>query len=48
MVDGTSDTVHLHLVSLNNVIQALSINNTGLITMPQGISGYSTTSQVNT
>ena len=35
-------------ISLNNVIQALSINNTGLITIPQGISGYSTTSQVNT
>ena len=35
-------------ISLNNVIQALSINNTGLITIPQGISGYSATSQVNT
>ena len=29
-------------ISLNNVMQALSINNTGLITIPQGISGYST------
>ena len=35
-------------ISLNNVIQVLSINNTGLITIPQGVSGYSTTSQVNT
>ena len=35
-------------ISLNNVIQDLSINNTGIITIPQGISGYSTTSQVNT
>ena len=35
-------------ISLNNGIQALSINNTGLITIPQGIAGYSTTSQVNT
>ena len=35
-------------ISLNNIIQALSIINTGLITIPQGISGYSTTSQVNT
>ena len=34
-------------ISLNNVTQALSINNTGLITIPQGISGYSTTNQVN-
>ena len=34
-------------ISLNNVIQALSIDNTGLITIPQGISGYSTTNQVN-
>ena len=35
-------------ISLDNVTQALSINNTGLITIPQGISGYSTTSQINT
>ena len=34
-------------ISLNNVIRALSIDNTGLITIPQGISGYSTTNQVN-
>ena len=34
-------------ISLNNVIQALSIDNTGLITIPQGISGYRTTNQVN-
>ena len=34
-------------ISLNNVIQALSLDNAGLITIPQGISGYSTTNQVN-
>ena len=34
-------------ISLDNVIQALSIDNTGLITIPQGISGYSTTNQLN-
>ena len=35
-------------ISLNNVIMALSINNSGVVSIPAGISGYSTTSQVNT
>ena len=35
-------------ISLNNVIEAISINNSGIVTIPAGISGYSTTSQVNT
>ena len=30
------------------MIQALSTDNTGLVTIPQGITGYSTTSQTNT
>ena len=34
--------------SLNNVIEAISINNSGIVSIPQGISGYSTTSQINT
>ena len=35
-------------ISLNNVIEAISINNTGVVTIPAGITGHSTTSQVNT
>ena len=35
-------------ISLNNVIKAISINNSGIVAIPAGISGYSTTSQVNT
>ena len=47
MVDGISHTVPLLAISLNNVIQDLSIDDTELITILQGISGYSTTNQVN-
>ena len=35
-------------ISVNNVIMAISINNTGVVTIPAGITNYSTTSQVNT
>ena len=35
-------------ISLNNVIEAISINNTGSVSIPAGILNYSTTSQVNT
>ena len=34
-------------IPLNNVIQALSIDNTRLITITQGMTEYSTTNQVN-
>ena len=35
-------------ISLNDIIMAISINSSGIVTIPAGISGYSNTSQVNT
>ena len=35
-------------ISINNVIEAISINNTGVVSIPAGILNYSTTSQVST
>ena len=35
-------------ISLNNVVEAISINSTGIVSIPQGISGYSTTNQETT
>ena len=44
---GTSRISSSFGISLNNVVEAISINFTGIVSIPQRISGYSTTSQVN-